>query len=389
MTLRTAAIAAAALSLAACSRGDTKQAGGPRAVAVRAARAVEKDVPVEVRAVGRIVANQSVAVRAQVSGPIVAVHFTEGQQVKRGDLLLEIDRRPYASALAEARAKLAQDRARHENARADAKRYAELVEKEYVTRQQYEAARAIAAALDATLTADEAAVERAALDLSYCTIRAPASGRTGRLLVHAGNLVSANAPEPLVTIEQVKPVFAAFSIPERHLGALRGRALGLQVRVRPAGADRDVPGTLAFVDNAVDPTTGTILLKARVENEDEALWPGQVVDVFLRIGERSRAIVVPASAVASGQQGDYAYVVSDERKAQLRPVVVAQAGNEEAVISEGIAAGELVVTEGQLKLRPDSPVELIEERGKPAAGTGAGGAVAPAGTGAAAGGGPR
>jgi multidrug efflux system membrane fusion protein len=389
MTLRTAALAAAALTLAACSRGDTKKEGGPRAVAVRAARAVEKDVPVEVRAVGRIVANQSVAVRAQVSGPIVAVHFTEGQQVKRGDLLLEIDRRPYASALAEARAKLAQDRARDENARADAKRYAELVEKEYVTRQQYEAARAIAAALDATLTADEAAIERAALDLSYCTIRAPASGRTGRLLVHAGNLVSANAPEPLVTIEQVKPVFAAFSIPERHLGALRGRALGLQVRVRPAGADRDVPGTLAFVDNAVDPTTGTILLKARVENEDEALWPGQVVDVFLRIGERSRAIVVPASAVASGQQGDYAYVVSDERKAQLRPVVVAQAGSEEAVISEGLAAGELVVTEGQLKLRPDSPVELIDERGKPAAGAGAGGAGAPAGTGAAAGGGPR
>ena len=290
--------------------------------------------------------------------------------MKKGDLLLEIDRRPYASALAEARAKLAQDRARDENARADAKRYAELVEKEYVTRQQYEAARAIAAALDATLTADEAAVERAALDLSYCTIRAPASGRTGRLLVHAGNLVSANAPEPLVTIEQVKPVFAAFSIPERHLGALRGRALGLQVRVRPAGADRDVPGTLAFVDNAVDPTTGTILLKARVENEDEALWPGQVVDVFLRIGERSRAIVVPASAVASGQQGDYAYVVSDERKAQLRPVVVAQAGDEEAVISQGITAGELVVTEGQLKLRPDAPVELLDERGKPQAGGG-------------------
>ncbi|HSD21544.1 MAG TPA: efflux RND transporter periplasmic adaptor subunit [Anaeromyxobacter sp.] len=370
MTFRTAAAAAAFALVAACSRGDAKKAAAPRAVAVRAARAVEKDVPVEVRAVGRIVANQSVAVRAQVSGPIVAVHFTEGQQVKKGDLLLEIDRRPYASALAEARAKLAQDRARDENARADAKRYAELVEKEYVTRQQYEAARAIAAALDATLTADEAAVERAALDLSYCTIRAPASGRTGRLLVHAGNLVSANAPEPLVTIEQVRPVFAAFSIPERHLGALRGRALGLQVRVRPAGADRDVPGTLAFVDNAVDPTTGTILLKARVENEDEALWPGQVVDVFLRIGERSRAIVVPASAVASGQQGDYAYVVSDERKAQLRPVVVAQAGDEEAVISQGITAGELVVTEGQLKLRPDAPVELLDERGKPQGGGG-------------------
>jgi multidrug efflux system membrane fusion protein len=369
MMLRTATIAAAALTLAACSRGDTKKAGGPRAVAVRAARAVEKDVPVEVRAVGRIVANQSVAVRALVSGPIVAVRFTESN-TSREVICSSGSIAALRLGARRSRAALAQDRARDENARADAKRYAELVEKEYVTRQRYEAARAIAAALDATLTADEAAVERAALDLSYCTIRAPASGRTGRLLVHAGNLVSASAPEPLVTIEQVKPVFASFSIPERHLGALRGRALGLQVRVRPAGVDRDVPGTLAFVDNAVDPTTGTILLKARVENEDEALWPGQVVDVFLRIGERSRAIVVPASAVASGQQGDYAYVVSDERKAQLRPVVVAQAGDEEAVISQGITAGELVVTEGQLKLRPDAPVELLDERGKPQAGGG-------------------
>lgn len=370
MTRRAAALALTlAATVGACSRGDAGKAAGPRAVPVRASRAVEKDVPVEVRAVGRIVANQSVAVRAQVSGPIVAVRFTEGQQVKKGELLLEIDRRPYEAALAEARAKLAQDRARAENARADAKRYAGLVEKEYVTRQQHEAARANAAALDATVAADEAAVQRAALDLSYCTIRAPAAGRTGRLLVHPGNLVTANAPEPLVTIEQVQPVFAAFSIPERHLASLRGRALGLPVRVRPAGSTQDQVGALAFIDNAVDPATGTILLKARLGNEDEALWPGQVVDVFLRIAERSRAVVVPASAVASGQQGDYAYVVSDERKAQLRPVVVEQAGAEEAVIGKGIAAGELVVTEGQLKLRPDAPVELLGERGKaPAAG---------------------
>jgi multidrug efflux system membrane fusion protein len=334
-------------------------------VPVRATQAVEKDVPIEVRAVGRIEANQSVAIRAQVGGPIVAVHFREGQQVKKGDLLIEIDRRPYEAALAEAKARLAQDRARAENARADAKRYAGLVEKEYVTEQQNDAARSNAVSLEAQVAADVAAVERAALNLSYAAIRAPVAGKTGRLRIHVGNLVTANAPEPLVTIEQVQPVFASFSVPERHLGALRGRAGDLPVRIRSAGRDGEVAGTLAFVDNAVDATTGTILLKARIPNEDEALWPGQVVDVFLRIAERTRAIVVPASAVASGQQGDYAYVVTAEKKAELRPVVVDQAGETEVVIGKGLAAGEWVVTEGLLKLRPDAKVEILED--KPAA----------------------
>jgi multidrug efflux system membrane fusion protein len=356
----------AALAAAACGRGDaTAGSKGPRAVAVRAAAAVEKDVPVEVRAVGRIVSNQSVAVRAQVSGQIVRVHFTEGQLAKKGDLLVEIDRRPYEAAHAEAKARLAQDRARAENARSDAARYADLVEKEYVTQQQYEAAKANAAALEAAVAADVAAVQRTELNLSYCSIRAPAAGRTGRLLVHAGNLVAAGGPEPLVTIEQVKPVFASFSVPERDLAALRGwRASPPPVRIT-AGDGREVSGRLEFVDNAVDATTGTILLKAKVANEDEALWPGQVVDVMLRVAQRSRAIVVPAGAVAQGQQGDYAYVVNAEKKAELRSVVVALAGDRETVISKGIARGELVVTEGQLKLRPGMPVEVLADEAPP------------------------
>jgi multidrug efflux system membrane fusion protein len=361
--IRLAAAVAAALLAAACSRGEGKTAGGPRAVPVRVATAVEKDMPVEIRAVGRIVSSQSVAIRPQVSGTIVGVHFVEGRSVKKGDLLLEIDRRPFEAALAEARAKLAQDRVRADNARADATRYADLVEKEFVTRQQYEAARANAEALVAQLAADEAAVERARLNLAYASIRAPISGRTGRLLVHEGNLVSGGSPEPLLTIEQVKPVQAEFSIPERHLPALQARrGAPPPVRLATSGGGPEIQGKLSFVNNTVDAATGTILLKAEVPNEDEALLPGQIVDVHLRIAERAKAVVVPASAVASGQKGDYAYVVTADRKVQLRPVQVDQAGETEVVLGKGVAAGEQVVTEGLLKLRPDAPVEILQDQ---------------------------
>ena len=361
---------ALALAMTACSGGEEKKAGAGRAVPVRTAAAVEKDVPVEVRAVGKIVSSESVAVRAQASGTLVAARFTEGQAVKKGDLLFEIDPRPFRAAASEAEAKLLQDRARAENARADAERYAGLVEKEFVTRQQYEAARANAAALEAQVAADQAALERARLNLAYTTIRAPISGRTGRLLVQPGNLVSAGAPEPLVTLEQVKPVFAEFSLPERHLAALRARRdAPPPVTVRATGAAPPVVGTLAFLNNTVDPATGTILLKARLPNEDEALWPGQLVDVSVRIAERAKAVVVPASAVASGQQGDYAYVVADG-KAQLRPVVVEEASDTEVVIGQGLSPGEVVVTEGQLRLRPGVPVEILQGQGNPPAGPG-------------------
>lgn len=361
MTSRSRVALAACLLAAGCSRGGGPAGpAGPRPVLVRGSPAASRDMPIEVRAVGRIVSNQSVAVRPQVGGVITAVHFAEGQAVNKGDLLVEIDRRPFEAQLAEARARLAQDRARLESARADASRYAELVKKEFVTQQQHEQARAAAATAEAAVAGDEAAVANALLNLSWCTVRAPATGRTGRLLVHAGNLVTANAATPIVTLEQVKPVHAAFSIPERHLPALRDwRKAPPPVRVEAAGGAPAVTGTLDFVDNAVDAATGTILLKARLANEDEALVPGQVVDVRLRVAERKGAVVVPSSAVSQGQQGDYAFVVADG-KAQLRAVTVDQAGEAEVIVARGIAPGEVVIVEGQLKLRPGSAVELVD-----------------------------
>ncbi|HET7824683.1 MAG TPA: efflux RND transporter periplasmic adaptor subunit [Anaeromyxobacter sp.] len=364
-----ALVAALAAALAgtstACSKGDAKGAGGPRAVPVRAVPAVEKAVPVEVRAVGKIVSSESVAVRAQVSGTLVAAHFKEGQAVRKGDLLLEIDRRPFQAALSEASARLLQDRARAENARADASRYRELLSQSLVPPQQYEAAKANADALEAQVAADEATVERARLNLAYAAIRAPISGRTGRLLVHVGNLVSMGAPEQLLTIEQVRPVYAEFAVPERHLAAVRERRdAPPAVAVRTSASAAPVTGTLAFVNNAVDAGTGTILLKARIANEDEALWPGQLVDVSVRVSERAKAVVVPASAVASGQQGDYAYVVGPDQKAQVRQVVVEQAGENEVVVVKGLAAGEVVVTEGHLRIRPGAMVEVMEGDGR-------------------------
>lgn len=355
----------ALLLLAVACSGNAPDRGPARPVPVRAAAAQVKDVPVEIRAVGRIASAQSVQIRAQVSGTLVALRFTEGQTVRKGDVLVEIDRRPYEAAHAEAVARLAQDQVRAQNARDDAARYEQLVGKDYVTRQQYDQAKATAAALDAQVAADRAAVQRTALNVEYCTVRAPSPGRTGRRRLDPGNLVSAGAPEPLVTLEQLRPVYAEFSVPERYLAALRARREAPAVRIRTPGGGPERTGALSFVDNAVDPTTGSVLLKARFPNDDEALWPGQTVEVRVQIAERSRAVVVPAAAVGSGQQGEYVWIVGADRKAALRTVVAEQPGDAEAVIGSGLSPGELVVVEGQLKLRPGAAVELLAEEKAP------------------------
>jgi membrane fusion protein, multidrug efflux system len=344
---------------AACSRSHPPRPA--EAVPVSVATVVRRTVPVQVRNVGTVQPITSVAVKAQVGGELTAVHFREGQDVRKGDPLFTVDERPYRAALAQSEAAHARDRAQAENAAAEAKRYADLVQKDYVTREQYDQVRANAEALAATVRADEAAVENARLQLAYCTITSPMEGRTGSLLVQAGNVVKAN-DVPLVTINQISPIYLVFSAPEQQFPEIRRRQSGnarLRVDAESATEGRTLAsGELTFIDNAVDRTTGTIALKATFRNADRVLWPGEFVTAVLTLQQEPDAVVAPTSAVQTGQQGDYAYVVRADNTAELRPVKVGHALAREVVITSGLSPGDRVVTDGQLRLLPGSRVEI-------------------------------
>jgi membrane fusion protein, multidrug efflux system len=325
---------------------------------------------VEVRAVGHVEAYTTVSLTARVGGQVTRVGFREGQDVRRGDLLFQIDPRPYEAALAQARAQLERDRAIARNAEQDVKRYTDLVQKDYVTREQYDATRANAAAALASAKADEAAVENAKLQLSYCTVTAPISGRTGRVLVNPGNMVKGNDENPLVVLNQIQPVYVSFSVPESSLARIREeiRPAGkLKVAAFPSGdPSRTQTGELSFVNNTVDPGTGTILLKGTFPNENETLWPGEYVDVVLTLATEPRAIVVPSQAVQTGQSGQYVWVVKSDLTVESRPVTVARTQGPLTVVAKGLEAGERVVTDGQLRLAPGARVEIRKVEGKTA-----------------------
>jgi multidrug efflux system membrane fusion protein len=309
------------LPFAAVSCGAKKQQDKPRSAPVKTAQALQKDVPLEIRVIGEMEAFSSVAVRPQVDGPVLKVHFSEGQFVNKGDILFTIDPRPFEVALKQAEAVLARDRAQAGNASADAKRYEELVGKGYVAESQYEQFRASAEALKATVEADLAAVEDARLTLSYCYIRAPFAGKTGATSFDKGNIVRATDQAALVTIYQVEPIYVSFTVPEQSLPTVMGyMAKGkLKVRVEP-DASSAFEGELSFVDNAVDRATGTIRLKGTLKNKDRALWPGQFVNVTLRLAVEKGAVVVPSQAVMTGQDGQYVFVIKDGKTAEERPV---------------------------------------------------------------------
>jgi membrane fusion protein, multidrug efflux system len=351
------------LLLAACSGGKEKPADAQKRaqppVPVTLGTVARRTVPVEIEAVGKVEPLSTVEVRARVGGELTRVYFQEGQEVQKGQLLFTIDPRPYDAALAQAEAALARDRAVAANTTADLKRYGDLVQKEFVTREQYDKIAADAKSGEATVKADEAAVEAARLQLGYCSIRAPLAGRTGSLLVHAGNLVTANAPEPLVVIHQIRPIYVSFAVPEAQLAEIKGRQAEAPLAVAAAPEEPGPPhvGQLTFIDNQIDRTTGTIQLKASFPNEDRALWPGQFTKVRLTLSRQNDAIVVPVQAIQTGQKGQYVFVVRADQTVESRPVEVARTLGSDAIVASGLSPGETVVTDGQLRLAPGVKVQ--------------------------------
>jgi len=347
-----------AAGVLACNRAQ--KAPPPELVPVQVGTVVVRSVPVQIRNVGTVQPYSTVAVRALVNGEILQVHFREGQDVHRGDLLFSIDPRPYEAALAQAEGALARDRAQLANAQADAARYVELVKKDYVTQQQYDSVKANAEAYAATVRADEAAVERSKLDLGYCSIRSPIDGRTGVVMVQAGNIVKAN-DATLVTINQLVPIFVSVAVPERDLAEIRRRQAEGRLAVDaedPVTGKALARGELTFIDNTVDRATGTITVKATFGNTDRVLWPGEFVNAVLTLSTEANALVAPPGTVQTGQQGPYAYVVKADDTVETRPVTPGRVVAEGTVIEKGLSAGERVVTDGQLRLRPGSKVEI-------------------------------
>jgi membrane fusion protein, multidrug efflux system len=379
LTVHAAGLILAAASLtSACAAGGQAEGtgapppagrggGGGAAVPVTVATVVQKPMPLEVRVIGTVEASSNVAVHAQITGELTSVHFTEGDDVKKGDVLFTFDRRPLEAALQQAEANLARDVAQAENAAAQAKRYADLVQRGIATREQVDTANANSSALQATVGADRAAVDNARVQLEYATITSPISGRTGALMVHAGNLVRANDAAPLVLINQVSPINVIFAIPEAQLPELkRYMAQGMiGVAAQPPNDPTHASdGHITFVDNAVDQTTGTIKIKGSFPNADHSLWPGQYVNVLVTLTINRDALVVPSAAVQAGQQGNYVFVIKADQSADLRPVEIARTGAIETIIKSGVKQGETVVTDGQLRLVPGSRVSIKAEATK-------------------------
>lgn len=327
---------------------------------VLVATALQKTVATRIHAIGRIEAYSTVEIKAQVNGEVTEVHFKEGQDVKKGDLLFNLDPRPFQAELAHAKAALAKDQAQEAQASADERRYQMLLNEKVGSQQQYDLAHATAASARAAVDADKAAVQTAELNLAYTIIRAPLDGRTGNLLVHPGNLVKANADTAMVVINQVQPVYVDFSLPEQRLSEVRSYMQDHKLTVHAAipGQQTVEDGTLSFIDNAVDAKTGTIELKGIFSNSDGKLWPGQFVDATLILDERPNTVLVPSQAIQTGRDGSYVFVVDKSMKVEPRPIVAGEAYDGETVIESGIKSGETVVTDGQLRLMPGASVTI-------------------------------
>jgi membrane fusion protein, multidrug efflux system len=348
--------------ITACDKkADAQPQGRPSAgpVPVQTGLAAKKDMPVDLHAIGNVEPIASVAIKAQVTGELIDVSFTEGQEVKKGDLLFTIQPRLYATQLAQAEANLARDRSQAANAKRELSRIEELAKKNVSSREELDRARAVSEAAEATVKADEAQVLIAQTQVGYTTIESPIDGRTGTIRVRQGNLIRNTSDDPLTTVVQLAPIYVAFSVPEQYLARIRKGMAERKMTVSardPQGGKELAAGELTFVDNTVDATTGTVLLKGTFQNEDRALWPGAFVDVVLRLDVERGVTVVPASAVTVSQRGSQIYVVKADNTAELRPVQTGRSVAQETIVLEGVKDGEKVVVNGQSRLMPGAKV---------------------------------
>lgn len=389
MSLRLTAIVTLALFAGACKTREVRSAGPPPAVPVSVAVATQQSVPDEIRAIGTVEPSATVQIKSQIAGELTAVHFTEGANVNQGELLIEIDPRPYQEAVRQAEATVARDRAQLQQAEANlsrdeaqwknndtlAQRYESLMKEKIVSREQaeqmrtneqttHESVRADQAAIAsnrAAIETDLAAVDKAKLDLSYCQIRSPITGRAGNLLVHAGNLVKVS-DVPLVVINRIEPIYVSFGVQERYLAAIRRNSTERKLPVQASPQNdpgRTITGSLSVIDNTVDTSTGTIKLKATFDNHDKTLWPGQYVNARLTLDTLNNVTVVPSEAVQAGQQGQFIYVVTTNQTVERRDVSIGRSIENKIVVEKGIAPGETVVTDGQLRLFPGAHIKAV------------------------------
>ncbi|MDR3588111.1 MAG: efflux RND transporter periplasmic adaptor subunit [Negativicutes bacterium] len=341
------------------------QAPAQNAVAVTVGKAESRNMPIQVEAVGNVEAFNSVIILPQVTGRVLNLHFQQGQDVKTGDLLVTIDPTPFEQKLAQAQAQLSRDTEQGSFATSSARRYDELYRRGAVSRQDFEQMNTSSSAQAATVQQSQAAVESARIDLNNCYIRSPINGRTGAFLANLGALATMNATQ-LVVVNQIEPIFVKFTVPEKYLAAITAAQKTVPLQVTATIADSGLSvgdGVLTFIDNTVDTASGVVQMKAQFPNTARQLWPGQFIRVILKLGEQPDAVVVPSESVMNGQKGTYVFVVKDDMTVETRQVTQDRVIGKVAVITKGLSAGETVVTDGQVNLRPGSTINIKEAAG--------------------------
>lgn len=360
------ALVAAAL-LGACS----DKSGGAQAEARKSAppvpvltgRVIEKSMPLRLHAIGNVETMASVAIKSRVDGQIIAAPVRDGQDLVKGELLFQLDPKPYQAQLEQAQANLAHDQAQLEYLRGQEQRYLDLLKQNFVSKEGYAQVAANFHGAQASVSADQAAIQQARINLGYTTIRSPINGRAGKVMLTEGNMVKANDTVAMVVINQIAPIYVAVAVPEQYLNEIRARQRKAPLRMQTEPEKGKVTnGKLAFVDNSVDVATGTIKLRGIFANEDRQLWPGQFVNAWVTLREEENALVVPTQALQTGPNGQYVYVVKDDSSVELRPVQVARTEGAETVLSAGLKPGETVVVDGASRIVPGSKVSATAEK---------------------------